>query len=220
MHYALLNLIQKCTPADKSSPLAQYLPGFTSLRILLTQQDRSARDDELLKAILSCYDSYKRVGRSEADIATMTARDFMVLSKQKSAVCNGNNNILGQQNDGGQHQQQQLVARQQMQSAAVALAQRSQATGRSSGANGDLQSYSQQPEGGIGRANGTVEVPLQQFSLGTSYGYGVQDQLPSLGASPTMQPIPSQQSESVAELAPLGLTASQLAALLQNDAQF
>ena len=206
MHYDLLNLIQKCTPADKNSPLAQYLPGFTSLRILLTQQYRSARDDELLKSILTCFDSYRKVGRSDPDIATMTARDFMVLSKQKSSV-NGvsESNVSQRQCYAGEPQRQQ----QQIQAAAMTLAQQlSQATGQTNGMN-SAQGNS-----------GTVEVPLQQFTLSTS-SHGVQEQLPSLsvGASPALQPITSQQGEST-ELAPLGLSASQLAALLQNDAQF
>ena len=82
LRHELLDLIHKCTPVDKSSPLAPYLPGFTSLRLLLTQQDCSHRDNDLLKSVLASYESYKKGDRPDTDIAAMTARDFMLLSKE------------------------------------------------------------------------------------------------------------------------------------------
>jgi hypothetical protein len=78
----LLVLIQKCMPADKNSEFASFLPGFTSLRLLLIQETRSAREEDLLKSILASYASYKKSAqRSEVNIAVLTARDFMHLSK-------------------------------------------------------------------------------------------------------------------------------------------
>lgn len=83
----LLALVQKCMPADKNSEFASFLPGFTSLRLLLSQQNRSSREEDLLKSILLVYSSYKKGGeRTEANIAVLTARDFMLLSKHEKVA--------------------------------------------------------------------------------------------------------------------------------------
>lgn len=198
MHYDLLNLIQQCTPADKNSPLSQYLPGFTALRILLTQQHRSERENELLKSILSCFHSYRKVGRTDSDIATMTARDFMVLSKQNTSIDKNGNRPPPQQQS-----QPQVRQHQPIQSSHY----RSQPMVQANGTSGVLQNYGQQQNN-----QSRQDVPQQHLSLH-------ENQVHSLGASPTMQPIAGNQ-DSLAELAPLGLSAAQLAAILQNDAQF
>ena len=199
MHYDLLNLIQKCTPADKNSPLSQYLPGFTSLRILLTQQFRSNRENELLKAILSCFDSYRKVGRVDADIATMTARDFMALSKQKPSIDENSSHL----SVASQQEQLQVPHQQQLSQSRNYC---SQAVTQPTGTSGVLQNFDQH------QGNSAVGAPQQQFSL-----HG--QQLHSLGPSPAMQPIGSH-DDTLAELPPLGLSAAQLAAILQNDAQY
>jgi len=203
MHYDLLNLVQQCTPADKNSPLSQYLPGFTALRILLTQQHRSERENELLKSILSCFDSYRRVGRTDSDIATMTARDFMVLSKQKSSI-----NENGSRPPPQQPSQPQVRQHQPIQSNDY----RSQPMVQANGTSGVLQNYDQEQNDQSRHTGGPGGVPQHQFSLHDHPFH-------SLGASPTMQPIAGNQ-DTLAELAPLGLSAAQLAAILQNDAQF
>jgi hypothetical protein len=81
---SLLRIIETHTPCDKSSPRASFLPGFTALRLLLLKKTRSQRENDLLKTVLACYDSYKTTGRSEADTACMTARDYMALEKESS----------------------------------------------------------------------------------------------------------------------------------------
>jgi hypothetical protein len=81
---SLLRIIETHTPCDKSSPRASFLPGFTALRLLLLKKKRSQRENDLLKTVLACYDSYKTMGRSEADTACMTARDYMALDKESS----------------------------------------------------------------------------------------------------------------------------------------
>jgi hypothetical protein len=199
MHYDLLNLIQRCTPANKNSPLAQYLPGFTSLRILLTQQYRSERENELLKSILSCFDSYRKVGRADNDIATMTARDFMALSKQKSC---GDENSTDQEVTS--HQDQRLLQQQQQ---AQSINYRNDMTMNPTGTSAGLQNFDQQHDN-----QNAVVASQQQLSL-------LGQQVYSVGASPAMQPIGSS-LDTLAELQTLGLTAAQLAAILQNDAQF
>ena len=203
MHYDLLNLIQRFTPADKNSPLAQYLPGFTSLRILLTQQFRSERENELLKSILSCFESYRKVGRADADIATMTARDFMALSKQKSS---SDDNSTDQEITS--HQGQRLLQQQQQQQQqAQSINYRSEMVSNPTETSAGLQDFDQQDDN-----QGVLGAPQQQFSL-------LGQQVYSVGASPAMQPIGAN-LDTLSELQPLGLTAAQLAALLQNDAQF
>jgi hypothetical protein len=84
----LLALIRVHTPADKSSPMALYLPGFTALRMLLTKSSLLERDDILLKAILRTYKKRKHSGQAGVDIAWTIARDFMVMSKQQMMVSN------------------------------------------------------------------------------------------------------------------------------------
>jgi hypothetical protein len=78
----LLSLVQLHTPEDKTSPMASFLPGFTSLRLLLQKKSRSSRDDQLVNLALTSYDAYQRSGQNDKDLACMVARDFMLLSKQ------------------------------------------------------------------------------------------------------------------------------------------
>lgn len=85
---SLLRIVEANTPKDSSSPLVCLLPGFTSLRLLLVKENRSRSENDLLKSVLACYDSYIAGGRFEADIACMTARDFMALSKESSYQTN------------------------------------------------------------------------------------------------------------------------------------
>jgi hypothetical protein len=80
----LLLLIRTYTPPDKTSPLAVYLPGFTSLRLLLEKGAKTAREEDLAHTLTESYSSYCRAGRNPSDIAWMVARDYMVLSQQQS----------------------------------------------------------------------------------------------------------------------------------------
>ncbi len=109
--FKLLGLIVNYMPADKTSPHATYLPGFTSLKLILQEAVAAAASggssanaanttntpDELLQIILSSATSYAASGRSESDVAWMTARDYMLLSQQQRQQ---------------QHQQQQQLSHQ------------------------------------------------------------------------------------------------------------
>jgi hypothetical protein len=77
----LLTLIRTFTPADKTSPLAAYLPGFTSLRLLLEKPSRTTREEDLAQTLVESYSSYQRTGMPPSDIASMVARDYMMLSQ-------------------------------------------------------------------------------------------------------------------------------------------
>lgn len=247
LHHELLILIQNCTPADKNSPLATYLPGFTSLRLLLVQQARSPREDDLLKSVLASYASYKKGGhRSDTDIASMTARDFMLLSKQSNndapQLQGARMNVLALPSE--QQQQQQQPFQHQRDDpdpllAPIFTGMVIQTAGGPS-SNNSAQAGKQELAPLLGQQcssgdndNTHQESALQQFSMANHlYGhefnglhgvspalhpiYSSHDQFASLGMSPALHPIASQQ-DGVLGLTPLGLSASQIAALLQND---
>jgi hypothetical protein len=78
----LLSLICTHMPNDKTDDLAPYLPGFTSLHLLLIKRSRSARENEMLKSVLASCSSYKLARQSDSDVAWMTARDYMIMSVQ------------------------------------------------------------------------------------------------------------------------------------------
>jgi hypothetical protein len=71
-------------PTLQNSPYAPYLPGFTSLPLLLTKQSRTQQESDLLTTILDSYSSYLTSGRSNSETAWMIARDFMLLSQTNS----------------------------------------------------------------------------------------------------------------------------------------
>lgn len=79
----ILSLIDLYMPKDKNSPLAMYLPGFTSLRLLLAQEVKSEKSEELLNVVMGIFLSC-RTGKSDADTITSTARYFMALTKKDS----------------------------------------------------------------------------------------------------------------------------------------
>jgi hypothetical protein len=78
----LLSLICTHMPKDKTDNLAPYLPGFTSLHLLLIKRSKSVRENEMLKSVLASFSSYKLTGQSDSNVAWMTARDYMILSIQ------------------------------------------------------------------------------------------------------------------------------------------
>jgi hypothetical protein len=78
----LLSLMCTHMPKDKTDTLAPYLPGFTSLHLLLMKRSRSVRENEMLKTALASFVNYKISGQSDSNIAWMTARDCMLLSIQ------------------------------------------------------------------------------------------------------------------------------------------
>ena len=79
----VVSLLGEFMPSDPTSPLAAYLSGFVSLRLLLLRPARSPAESELTGTILESYSSYSAGGRERSDIAVMLARDFMFLSQQQ-----------------------------------------------------------------------------------------------------------------------------------------
>jgi hypothetical protein len=80
----LLSLMCTHMPKDKTDTLAPYLPGFTSLHLLLMKRSRSVRENDMLKTALASFVNYKISGQSDSNIAWMTARDCMLLSIQEA----------------------------------------------------------------------------------------------------------------------------------------
>ncbi|KAG7350410.1 hypothetical protein IV203_009770 [Nitzschia inconspicua] len=84
----VLKLLAEHTPTHRNSPYSPYLPGFTSLRLLLLKRNRTSHDDDLLSTMLESYSSYLGSGREPVEIAWMMARDYMLLT-QPSNQMNG-----------------------------------------------------------------------------------------------------------------------------------
>jgi hypothetical protein len=78
-------LLGKYMPSDPMSPLAPYVSGFMSLRLLLLRVSRSPEEEELVRTMMDSYSSYAAGGREQADIAVMLARDFLFLSGNSPA---------------------------------------------------------------------------------------------------------------------------------------
>lgn len=203
----LLELIQKFTPIDNNSPLAQYLPGFTSIRLLLMKDDRSPVDEELIRTVVHCYSSYKKVGRADEEIASMVAREFMMLSKgnyQNAFQTTKQQNTTGSSDQfGGLPFQMQRLGQQ------------------GDGISSSNNSASNAWMGNLSTAllssrAGSLRTKVDEIA-GFSIGPSLEDTigLGSLGVSPALPPISNENTNSCA---PLTLTASQLTALLQNDA--
>jgi hypothetical protein len=80
---AVVSLLGEFMPSDPSSPVAPYVSGFMSLRLLLLRPSRTIDEDELTRTILDSFSSYTAGGRARADIAVMLARDYMFLGQQQ-----------------------------------------------------------------------------------------------------------------------------------------
>jgi hypothetical protein len=76
----LLNKLTKYMPQDQRSPLAEFLPGFSSIRLLLTTNNQTYRERALLDSVIACYKTYEAAGKSEKESTWMTARDLMTLT--------------------------------------------------------------------------------------------------------------------------------------------
>lgn len=68
-------------PSDPASPLAEHIPSFMSLRLMLLRASRKEEEEEVVGTILGSYSSYKISGRATSDIAVMLARDFAFLTQ-------------------------------------------------------------------------------------------------------------------------------------------
>jgi hypothetical protein len=82
----LLKLMAENIPTHRNSPYSPYLPGFTSLRLLLLKQTKTPEEGEMMTTILESYSSYLTSGRRGNEIAWMIARDYMLLSQSNNAM--------------------------------------------------------------------------------------------------------------------------------------
>lgn len=80
----IVSLLGELMPSDPNSPLAPYLSGFMSLRLLLLRSSRTQEDEDHARTMLDSYSSYSQGGRPRADIGIMLARDYMFLCQQKN----------------------------------------------------------------------------------------------------------------------------------------
>jgi len=78
----LLKLLTELMPTDPTSPLAAYLPGFTSLRMMLLKSTRSPHESELVDYTTQSFASYLTTGRSQSDIALLVVREFLAMSQK------------------------------------------------------------------------------------------------------------------------------------------
>jgi hypothetical protein len=79
----VVSLLGEFMPSDPNSPVAPYVSGFMSLRLLLLRHSRTVEEDELMRTILDSFSSYTAGGRARNDIAVMLARDYMFLGQQQ-----------------------------------------------------------------------------------------------------------------------------------------
>jgi hypothetical protein len=206
----LLALVQKCMPADKNSEFASFLPGFTSLRLLLSQQTRSIREEDLLESILAMYASYKKSGQlTESNIAVLTARDFMLLSKHEKCakIHHPSGKSVPSREEGRENEFMNRVP----------------ATASEFGSQLDdvhinapqypiLNSkVNRQDYTGLTLGVSPALHPIVGSPTLDSHG-----QFASLANSPTLQPISSQVAVAP-ELAPFEMTASPISDMLRND---
>ena len=113
----VLKLLADHTPTHRNSPYSPYLPGFTSLRLLLLKRAKTKDDEDTIGTMLESYSSYLSSGKSNSETAWMIARDFMLLtqpaSRQGQVVMPQTQSSIQQQNQALQQsiqQQQQLQA--------------------------------------------------------------------------------------------------------------
>lgn len=83
----VLKLLAEHTPTHRNSPYSPYLPGFTSLRLVLLKRNRTKEDDDVLSTMLESYSSYLASGKEPSEIAWMMARDYMLLTQPTSQIC-------------------------------------------------------------------------------------------------------------------------------------
>jgi hypothetical protein len=116
----VLKLLADHTPTHRNSPYSPYLPGFTSLRLLLLKRAKTKEDEDTISTMLESYSSYLSSGKSNSETAWMIARDYMLLTQpasQQGNVVMPQTQASIQQQQQHQHQQalQQSVQQQQQQ---------------------------------------------------------------------------------------------------------
>lgn len=78
----VISLLGEYMPSDPASPLASYLPGFMSLRLMLLRPSKVPEEEDIVRTMLGSFSSYSSGGRAKSDIAVMLARDYMFLAQQ------------------------------------------------------------------------------------------------------------------------------------------
>jgi len=197
----LLSLIESKMPENKGSPFAAYLPGFTSLRLLLTRKPVSQVDNTLTELAVEIYSSHKSAGQPESEIAWMTARDFMQMSKQK----------MSQLPVAASNQQTTMQGRPMIAGKQPVNRGNTDGCGCSPGeVCGPISSSTSEKTNNSVSQSGT-----DQRTLTAGNSILPQGESEAL-ASPVLQGIVGQNDV----MGNLGLSASQIAALLQHDAAF
>ena len=79
----LLKLLTEMMPTTSTSPLTAYLPGFTSLRMMLLKPMKTQQEAELVTCMVQSYASYMSTGRPQSDIAMLVVRDFLAMSQEQ-----------------------------------------------------------------------------------------------------------------------------------------
>jgi len=79
----LLKLLTELMPTTTASPLAPYLPGFTSLRMMLLKPIKTQQDSDLVNCMVQSFTSYMATGRPLPDIAVLVVRDYLALSQKQ-----------------------------------------------------------------------------------------------------------------------------------------
>jgi hypothetical protein len=77
----MLKLLAENIPTHRNSPFSAYLPGFTSLRLLLLKRNKTPEDNDMANTMLDSYSSYLSSGRNSTETAWMVARDYMLLTQ-------------------------------------------------------------------------------------------------------------------------------------------
>jgi hypothetical protein len=83
----MLRLMQDYMPQDSLSPNISYLPGFTSLRLLLLKTTaKTDRETQLVTTLTNQLVAYEGQNRARQDIALLLARDFMMMTQQQQQI--------------------------------------------------------------------------------------------------------------------------------------
>lgn len=156
----LLDLLEQYAPTQPDSPYSIYLPGFSMLRLLLTKDNKTQQESDLISTVLESYASYQSSGRRDQEIACLTARDFMVLF-QSSNNNNEQAQLQQQIKSNALSAQQSMNNLQGMQNFAPQTAQSMQQHHNMNG----LQHL-----GSLG-SNGSSSLLLNQSSLGAPQSF-------------------------------------------------
>jgi len=89
----VVSILAEHMPSDPNSPLANCIPGFMTLRLLLLRPTWNDQESDLVRIMLGSYSSYLATGRSRSDIALLLARDCMFLQNSGSPNMNASQSI-------------------------------------------------------------------------------------------------------------------------------